>query len=441
MIDLRTLATLVLALACPLTAAQAQPLSELLPRLLLQTVELAPPPPNSTFQSHQAHFQPTPADNIVSAPSQFNGALVNALTTFPVGSSSGGFVFEGDPATGDFRPASRTYGPSFAERALTAGRGTFSFGFAFQPANFDHFEGKDLEDGSIKFYLTHIETPPVGAFPNPFFEGDLIETSVSMEVKTDTTAFLFNYGLSDRWDIGAAVPIQHVSLSASVLARVDRAATGPNSQIHTFTGDDPNARLQTQSGSATGIGDILMRTKYRMWKVEGGGLAVGLDLRLPTGDEADLLGLGTTQAKVTLIGSKESGNGFAPHFNLSYTFTGDGDLPAVQISKEFGYIFGVEGSAGRVSFAGDLIGRTLIDAGRWGDVTRTFPLQTGTFERTEFGVEEGNLSQLIGAIGVKVLVASRFLVTGNVLFSINDAGLTDRFVPVVGLEYAWARTR
>ena len=288
--------------------------------------------------------------------------------------------------------------------------------------------------------MRHIETPPVGAFPNPFFEGDLIETSVSMEVKTDTNAFLFNYGLTDRWDIGAAVPIQHVSLTASVLARVDRAATG-TTQIHTFTGDDPNARLQTESGSATGIGDILMRSKYRMWNVEGGGLAVGLDLRLPTGDEADLLGLGTTQAKVTLIGSKESANGFAPHFNLSYTFTGDGDLPDVPISKEFGYIVGVEGSAGRVSFAGDLIGRTLIDAGRWGDVTRTFPLITGSFERTEFAVEEGNLSQLIGAVGVKVLVASRFLVTGNVLFSINDAGLTDRFVPVVGLEYAWAGTR
>ena len=92
-----------------------------------------------------------------------------------------------------------------------------------------------------------------------------------------------------------------------------------------------------------------------------------------------------------------------------------------------------------MSLAGDLIGRTLIDAGRFADVNRTFPLVNGgSFTRTEFGRTDGNLNQLIGAVGVKVLVASRFLVTGNVLFSLNDSGLTDRFVPVVGLEYAFA---
>ena len=195
-------------------------------------------------------------------PTQFNGALVTALTTFPVGSSSGGFVFEGDPTVGDFRPASRTYGPSFAERALTAGRGTFSFGMNYQTARFDKFEGKTLDDGSIKFYLKHINVAGPGV--DLFFEGDLVETSVSLDARTDTTAFLFNYGVTDRLDVGAALPIQHVSVSASVLARVDRAATGATSPIHQFPGSDPNERLQSSSGSATGIGDILLRSKYRM---------------------------------------------------------------------------------------------------------------------------------------------------------------------------------
>jgi hypothetical protein len=441
MINLRNLGTLAGLLASTATVAAAQDLSTLLPSMLRDTVVLAPPPPDSTFASHAAHFQANPGDPAYEAPNQFNAALVTALTTFPVGSSSGGFVFEGDPAVGDFRPASRTYGPLFAERAFTAGKGTLTFSMNYQGARFDEFDGKELDGGDITFYLPHIETPPVG-FPNPFFEGDLIETRVSMKVSTDTTAFLLNYGLTDRWDIGAAVPIQHVSLTATVLARVDRAATGANPNtagIHQFEGASSNERLSTQSDSATGLGDILLRSKYRMWKAQGGGLAMGLDLRLPTGKEEDLLGLGTTQAKVTLIGSKEFPNGFAPHFNLSYTFSGDGSLPDVQIAKEVGYVFGAEVAMGRVTFAGDLIGRTLIDAGRFADTTRTFPLQGGgSFQRTEFTRQEGNLNQLIGAVGVKVLVASQFLLTGNVLFSINDAGLTARFVPVVGLEYAWA---
>src|SRR3712207_6247052 len=89
--------------------AQDEHLSELLPDLLRRTVTLAPPS-TPGFPTHEAHFLPTERDNIYLVPNQFNGALLASLTTFPLGSSSGGFVFEGDPALGDFRPASRKIG-------------------------------------------------------------------------------------------------------------------------------------------------------------------------------------------------------------------------------------------------------------------------------------------------------------------------------------------
>jgi hypothetical protein len=41
----------------------------------------------------------------------------------PFGSSAGGFVFKLDPATGLRVRTAPTFGPSFAERALTAGEG------------------------------------------------------------------------------------------------------------------------------------------------------------------------------------------------------------------------------------------------------------------------------------------------------------------------------
>jgi hypothetical protein len=57
-----------------------------------------------------------------------------------------------------------------------------------------------------------------------------------------------------------------------------------------------------------------------------------------------------------------------------------------------------------------------------------------------FSRESGSLTQLIAALGAKFLVANRFLVTGSVLVSLNTgSGLIDRFVPVIGLEYAWTR--
>ena len=412
-------------------------LADLLPNLLRVTVKLSPPN-QPGFPTHEAHFLPTSTDNIYLVPNQFNGALLASLTTFPLGSSSGGFVFEGDPALGDFRPASRSYGPTFAERALTSGRGNFNFGFTFQSARYDSFEGKDLESDGPKFYLQHIDSANPGAFPDPAYEGDLIETQVSLKIKTDTTAFLFNYGLTDRWDIGAALPIVRVSLNAGVFARVDRIATG-TVPIHVFPGANPDSSTQTSNGSATGIGDIVLRTKYRLMKSGPGGLSAGLDVRVPSGNEEDLLGLGTTQAKFVLIGSTEKGR-IGPHFNISYAVAGESSLQDVDIPNEFGYTFGVDAVAGKATLAFDIIGRTLIDAGRFGDTTRTFPLLGGaTVNRTEFGRRDGNLNQVLGAAGIKFPVMDKLLLTANALFSINDAGLKAKFIPVVGFEYVFPR--
>jgi hypothetical protein len=430
-----------MALAAPGYAQSSdEHLSELLPNLLRRTVTLAPPS-TPGFPTHEAHFLPTERDNIYLVPNQFNGALLASLTTFPLGSSSGGFVFEGDPALGDFRPASRSFGPTFAERALTSGRGNINFGFTFQHARYESFEGKDLETDGPKFYLQHIDCcGPMDAasFPNPAFEGDLVEAQVSLNIKTDTTAFLFNYGLTDRWDVGAALPIVHVSLDAGVFARVDRVATS-GTPIHVFSGSNADTSSQTTNGSATGIGDIVLRTKYRLMKKGAGGLAAGLDLRVPSGNEEELLGLGTTQAKFLLIGSTEAGR-IGPHFNISYAVAGESSLQDVDIPNEFGYTFGVDAVAGKATLAFDIIGRTLIDAGRFGDTTRTFPILGGsTVTRTEFGRRDGNLNQVLGAAGIKFPVMEKLLITANALFSINDAGLKAKFIPVVGFEYVFPR--
>ena len=92
------------------------------------------------------------------------------------------------------------------------------------------FEGKDLEDRSIKFYLTHEP-----CCNNAFFEGDVVETALSLDLKTDTFAFFVNYGMTDSLDVGVAVPILHVSMDTSVEATIQRSGrrTGPRSTSST----------------------------------------------------------------------------------------------------------------------------------------------------------------------------------------------------------------
>ena len=58
------------------------------------------------------------------------------IATTPFGTSSGGFVFRLDPATGLLARTATTFGPSFADRALTSGEGQVSIGASFSAATY-----------------------------------------------------------------------------------------------------------------------------------------------------------------------------------------------------------------------------------------------------------------------------------------------------------------
>src|SRR6185503_1632905 len=55
-----------------------------------------------------------------------------AISTAPVVSSSAGFTYVRDRATGELSLRSQSFGPLFAERALTNGKGVGSFGVSYQ---------------------------------------------------------------------------------------------------------------------------------------------------------------------------------------------------------------------------------------------------------------------------------------------------------------------
>ena len=79
---------------------------------------------------------------------QINGAFADAiarftgvaLTTTPTPSSSAGFSFI-TSSTGLQKPKSSSFGPAFADRPFSNGRGVVSFGFNFQYAQTD-FNGE-----------------------------------------------------------------------------------------------------------------------------------------------------------------------------------------------------------------------------------------------------------------------------------------------------------
>jgi hypothetical protein len=483
-----TMSRMLLVMVCTLGAAmpaqaQSSTLSDLLPELILRGITL--PRPGTSELSHEAHFSPIDANELnnpaVAVVGNFNKLMIAQLSTFPLGSSAGGFTYTFDSALGTFRRASTSFGPSFAERAITIGRRRFSAGMTYQHTSYDRFEGQPLDNGSVKFYLRHHEcctpgsgggtgggggggsggggtgagptTQPNGSRLSPPFEGDLIEAALSLTATTDTVAFFGNYGLTDRWDVAFVVPFVRVDLDASVQASIIRLATATSPLTHTFEAGNPTATQKTyrQSESATGIGDILLRTKYRFLSLPGGGVAAAVDVRIPSGNSDDLLGAGR-QAKVFLVASGGTGR-LTPHVNVGFTAVGSeigssgllaqlgGDL---SLPDELNYAAGVEFAAHpKLTLIGDVVGRTLRSVGRLGLASKSFQyqaegssaLQTATFD--EFEPRGGHLSLALGTAGFKFNPVGDLLISGSVLFPLTDAGLKSRLTTVVGLDYAF----
>jgi hypothetical protein len=476
------------------TFAQNLPLAELLPDLVLRDIALVPMTANPP---HDAHFSPLtndPANPAIPIVESFNGQMATQFSTFPLGSSSGGLTYVFDESVGTFRRGSASFGPLFAERALTIGRRKLSAGFNYQRTSYRTFEGQNLDDGTIKFYLRHQDcchfvspatgtgfslTPLTGTDTlNPPFKGDLVETALSLRATTQTTAVFANYGATDRWDIGVAVPFVSVRLEASVLARIIRLVTQPPQNailspadvqaalnVHTFELNNPSAtRTFQRSGSATGLGDIVLRTKYHVLRAAAGGLAVAIDFRMPTGDKENLLGAGT-QAKVLLVASDERGR-FGHHVNVGYTAAAGtvagtpAGFSAAQVPDEINYTGGMEFVANpRLTLMGDVIGRTLRGAGRLSVVSKKFeyneptPLLVGvppgpgcggfigftckTASFDEFAPRPGNLTLLLGTGGAKFNLGGNLLLTGSVLFPLTNSGLRSRVTTVIGMDYAF----
>jgi len=428
---------------------------------------------------HGSHFF-LGGEALTKATRQLNVSLAEQLTSFPIPSSSGGFTFAVNDR-GEVVPTSSTFGPLFAERAVTIGRNKLNFGFSVQATSYDAFEGLDLESGELQFISQHNNCCPAGVgIPNqptdftPEFERDLLSSRLRANIDTNTTAFFANYGISNRFDVGVAIPIVHVSLDATVDGEILRTATGslPGPPLHAFDTTGSRTASFSDSGSATGLGDVLLRAKYNFFRSGTSAFAAGLDLRLPTGDKDNLLGTGATQTQLYFIASGEYGR-FSPHVNFGYTFssgetselaasatpsdladlsippaaTVDPDPVDLEVPDEINYTVGFSvAAAARVTLGFDLRARTIRDVPRFGlgNVTYTnrgpgaLPSASVTVNN-EVTLEpsNGNLNQILGVVGGKINLGGSFLLNLSVLFAMNDAGLKPKPTPVIGFDYVF----
>ncbi|MGH9370625.1 MAG: hypothetical protein ACRD15_03750 [Vicinamibacterales bacterium] len=403
--------------------------------------------------NHAAHFNSA----FQSEFRLMNVALTSQLATVPLPSPASGFTYTFDSATGTFVRSTRSFGPILTDRGETIGRGRIAFGYTYQFFSYDHLDGVSL--AAVPAVFTHDDREAGGG------RADVVATSNTIEATVSQLTGALTYGVSDRIDLSLAVPVVRTRLALLSNATIHRIGTGNNLAVHYFRDADSiggygSTRQFFAEGSAAGVGDLVARAKATLLREGSRALAVGVDLRLPTGDEQNLLGSGAMGVRPFAALSASLGP-LAPHANVAYQWNGkstlagsSADVPLQEhddhsttmrlqqqkgdLPDQFSYALGADLLvASRLSVVFDLFGQRVVNSPRLVSRLSTLSGVAGSVTLPNIQFETESYWTSAAGFGLKGNIASRMLVTFNLRFAVADGGLTDRLSPLVGVEWAF----
>jgi len=370
-----------------------------------------------------------------------NIALTSQLTGVPLPSPASGFTYKFDSATGTFVRSTNSFGPILSDRAETIGRGRVALGFTSQFFSFDHLDGTPLTD--IPAVFRHDDFQAGGG------RADVVSTTNTIQASVNQYTGALTYGITDRVDVSLAVPVVRTKLSLLSNARIYRLGTGTNVQVHYFRDDLAiggygSTKQFFVEGSAAGIGDLLLRVKSTLMREGTRAFAAGVDVRLPTGDEQNLLGTGATGVRPFAAFSASYG-AFSPHANIAYLWNGKSVLAGdvnenieAGLPDQFHYALGGDLSLNnRFSIIFDVLGDRVLDSPRLSTYTLHATGVAGSADLPDIQFATSSYWTADGALGFKANVASRVLVEFNLRFNMIQNGLSDRIAPLIGVEWAF----
>jgi Putative MetA-pathway of phenol degradation len=327
-------------------------------------------------------------------------ALLANLATLPVPTSIGGFVYKFHPELGTVQRATSSFGPFFVERALAPGHGAASIGLTLQHWQFTSLDGRNLRDGTLETTANQFvdELEP--------FDVDRLRLAIDASIATVHGSV----GVGSRTEISAALPFIVLRLNGS--------------RVNAYRG-----QVFTQaeaSATATGLADVVVRTKYTMLEDGGAGVAAAVEARLPTGRQEDLLGSGAMSWKVSAIGSLE-GARLSSHANVGFGFGG--------LARDVTLAGALAASAtDRLTLTGEVVGRWMNVPGGITTAAAVHPSLRDV--RTLRLVPDGStLAAISVAPGVKWNVSDTWVLVANTAIPLSRGGLTARLTPFIGFDY------
>jgi hypothetical protein len=327
-------------------------------------------------------------------------ALQVSLATVPIATSSSGFVYRLNAELGAPSRVSDSFGTFFVERAMTSGRGRVSFGVSGTTAGYDRLDGLNLRDGTLLTTANRF-----GDEATPFDT-----EALTLDIRTSTLTVYGGYGVTDRLEVGGAIPFVQMKIEGS--------------RLNVYRGQ--SFVQASGTASASGVADAALRAKYRFGTAARGGFALAGEMRLPTGDQAQLLGAGKASLRIMAIGSLENARTGA-HGNVAIVRGGVSDEIDANGAVSFA-------PTPRLTLAGEFLMRRLSEVREVAAVSAPHPTISGVFtQRLAPGTSASLLSSAV--TGIKWNARSRMVLTGEILWRVGSAGLTAPWTPTIALDY------
>jgi hypothetical protein len=331
-------------------------------------------------------------------------------------------------------------GPILSDRPDTVGKHRIFAGFSYQRFNFNAIDGIDL--GSLPVgYVSQ----PTAASPDLTIYGS--ETA-NVTFHLNQYVALVTYGLTRMTDISVIVPINDVSLAVTT-SNFQTYIYDSKANQYSDESRPASAGPITTSGTASGVGDVIVNVKQLLLGQEGRppAVAVGADFRIPSGDALNYLGSGAFG--FNLHGLFEYRWKLSPHLKIGYQWNAASQLVDINKPTNTQLPGGLQYDAGadyrvhrKLTLAADILGSQFVNTN---SLVRMQNDLTPAPSTTNSNITATSVTSLNPttktyatanvSAGLKYRPFTHWIFYGNVLIPINNVGLRSDPVPLFGISF------
>lgn len=318
------------------------------------------------------------------------------------------------------------FSPIFTESSATVGRGHLFAGTNVSHFNLSNLRGEELSDLAFQFQQDG--------------GGDVINVQMPADIRATVFAIYGTYGLTNRFDIGIAVPFVRLSVdNVNTSFTVEGDNSGCRYDTFTCTGEGTvrsvaPALFQFNDGASetnTFVGTVAVRAKYRFpLSASNSRLAAVVDMRFPTRSSSSFLGSSRFGTKVMLVGEYGGLATFRPYANLGAQFWNGDTSNSLQVATGF-----TQQVSSRFFFAFDLLSKVDLEPNRFLQ-SLDQPAETdGTTPLLNSSIPSAGRDPTVNAgVGGQFVITPRIHLYGSALFSLVDRGLQSTVAPIGGLS-------